>query len=93
MFTEEGKIIGFVDVGSGGVLITDAVWASSMPVTTEGQILLDLRLPKGRIPVISVMKEGKRLLILDIDSLCEQPIPAEEVKVNNPVEIGESEEW
>jgi hypothetical protein len=97
MFTDKEKVIGVVDVGSGGIMITDAVWASAIPATTDSHMTLDLRLPVGKIPIISVMKGGKRFLIIDLDNMWRNTNMSEAVTVENPVQEvpaeGESEEW
>lgn len=97
MFTEKEKVIGVVDIGSGGIMITDAVWASAIPATTDSHVTLDLQLPTGKVPVISIMKGGKRFLIIDLDNMWRNTNIAEAVTVENPVievpKEGESEEW
>lgn len=85
MFTENEKVIGVIDVNSGGIMITDAVWKSALPLTSDQSVALDLELPPGKIPVIATMKGGKRLLILDLDGMWKNTTLEENVTVENPV--------
>lgn len=82
-------------------MITDAVWASAIPATTDVHVTLDLQLPVGKVPIISVMKGGKRLLIIDIDGMWKNTNMIESIPVENPVtdpsqgiiREREAEEW
>ena len=85
MFTDNEKVIGVIDVNSGGIMITDAVWKSALPLTSDQSVALDLELPPGKIPVIATMKGGKRLLILDLDGMWKHTAIEENVMVENPV--------
>jgi len=91
MFTESEKVIGVVDVNSGGLMIMDAVWKSALPLTSDQSIALDLELPPGKIPVIAVLKGGKRLLILDLDGMWKNTGMPENIGVENPVEETDDE--
>jgi hypothetical protein len=85
MFTDNEKVIGVIDVNSGGIMITDVVWKSALPLTSDQSVALDLDLPQGKVPVIAVMRGGKRLLILDLDGMWKNTTLAENVTVENPV--------
>lgn len=85
MFTDNEKVIGVIDVNSGGIMITDVVWKSALPLTSDQSVALDLDLPQGKIPVIAVMRGGKRLLILDLDGMWKNTALEENVLVENPV--------
>lgn len=85
MFTDNEKVIGVIDVNSGGIMITDVVWKSALPLTSDQSVALDLELPQGKIPVIAVMRGGKRLLILDLDGMWKNTALEENVLVENPV--------
>jgi hypothetical protein len=85
MFTDNEKVIGVIDVNSGGIMITDVVWKSALPLTSDQSVALDLDLPQGKIPVIAVMRGGKRLLILDLDGMWKNTALEENVIVENPV--------
>jgi len=93
MFTEKEKVVGVIDVTSGGILITDAVWASALPITTDSSLTLDLSVPAGKIPILSMMRGGKRLLIIDIDGMWKNTNMAENVAVENPLSADEVEKW
>jgi hypothetical protein len=85
MFTDNEKVIGVIDVNSGGIMITDVVWKSALPLTSDQSVALDLDLPQGKVPVIAVMRGGKRLLILDLDGMWKNTALEENVLVENPV--------
>jgi hypothetical protein len=93
MFTDKEKVVGVIDVTSGGILITDAVWASALPITTDSSLTLDLSVPAGKIPILSLMRGGKRLLIIDIDGMWKNTNMAENVEVRNPLSNEEVEKW
>jgi hypothetical protein len=93
MFTDKEKVVGVIDVTSGGILVTDAVWASALPITTDSSLTLDLSVPAGKIPILSLMRGGKRLLIIDIDGMWKNTNMAENVEVRNPLSNEEVEKW
>jgi len=93
MFTEKEKVIGVIDITSGGILITDAVWASALPVTTDSSLTLGLDIPAGKIPVLSMMRGGKRLLVIDVDGVWKNTAMVENVTVENPLTNEEVEKW
>jgi hypothetical protein len=93
MFTEKEKVVGVIDVNSGGILVTDAVWASALPLTTDSSLTLDLGVPAGKIPVLAMMRGGKRLLVLDIDGMWRNTNIIENVEVENPLSNEEVEKW
>lgn len=93
MFTEKEKVIGVIDVTSGGILITDAVWASALPATTDSSLTLSLDIPIGKVPVLSMMRGGKRLLVIDIDGMWKNTNMVENVTVENPLTNEEVERW
>lgn len=93
MFTEKEKVVGVIDISSGGILVTDAVWASALPVTTDSSLTLDLGIPAGKLPVLALMRGGKRLLIIDVDGMWKNTSIAESVEVENPLSKEEVEKW
>jgi hypothetical protein len=93
MFTEKEKVVGVIDINSGGILVTDAVWASALPVTTDSSLTLDLGIPAGKLPVLALMRGGKRLLIIDVDGMWKNTSIAESVEVENPLSKEEVEKW
>jgi hypothetical protein len=93
MFTEKEKVIGVIDITSGGILITDAVWASALPVTTDSSLTLDLDVPTGKVPILAMMRGGKRLLVIDIDGVWKNTSIMDNVTVENPLTNEEVEKW
>lgn len=73
------QLIGYVDTDSGGLLITDMIW--DMPKTSPKRTCLDLKLGQVRIPVKTVIKDGKRRLIIEIDEALDRTEDQDVVEV------------
>lgn len=82
IFQEDAQnTIGYIDTVSGSLLLTDGIWKASLPITNEQTIAVDLDAANARIPVYAVMRNGKRMLIIDIDGA------QENTRVETPVQV------
>ena len=82
-FSEKETIVGYIETDSGGVLMTDLVWAEDIPSVTQERVRLELDLDKCKIPVIAVRKGQKRYLIVSLDDAKDMPSMPEIVTVEN----------
>jgi len=91
LFTEEGKLIGYVDTQTGGLLIADGIWEDQLPRVDEKRISLDFALPEsGSIPVYGALVGGKRVLLINIDDI-EPFAHTDEVETEDEVDLPEPE--
>ncbi len=86
-FPSKETIVGYIDTDSGGILLTDAVWESTLPRTSHKYTSVDLgeALP-SRIPVYAKLVNGRRFIIIDIDAATNTRVESDFVEVNDPVE-------
>ena len=66
-FTEAGTHLGFVDIPSGCVGIVDAIWLEQMPNASDDTYTLDVEADNAKVPVLGILSNGKRYLMLAID--------------------------
>ena len=92
LFHTKETVIGHVETSAGGLLLTDGGWEEDLPITTQKSIALDLNIDPSLIPVISVIKNNKRFLILAIDDAEERPFISKEVEITDKVEIPKEDE-
>lgn len=87
-FTEAGIHLGYVSIPSGCVGIGDAVWLENKPESTDETYMLDLEADNAKVPVLGLLSNGKRYLMLAIDD-CVKLAPSTTVEVEDAVDIDE----
>jgi len=78
------KIVGYVDTDSGGLLITDSLWASSLPGVSQRRFERDLEIPEQRIPIKAFRKGSKRYLLIELDEGITLTAKSDLVDVEDP---------
>jgi hypothetical protein len=81
-FTEKETLIGYIETDSGTLLLSDGIWASSFPLTTQQSLSLDIGDERKSFPVYTIMRGGQRFLLIALDSnAVSTPIPPDEEQV------------
>lgn len=89
-FTKTGTHLGFVSIPSGCVGVGDAIWLENKPESTDETYTLDLEADNTKVPVMGLLSNGKRYLMLAIDD-CVKLEVSTTVEVEGKVELAEEE--
>ena len=91
LFQETEQLAGHIIVDSGSLLITDGIW-DSPGISKANKIKLDLDEDKRlKVPVTTVLQNGRRFIILDVDGAVEVSPVTEKVDTEDEVEVPEEE--
>jgi hypothetical protein len=67
-FAEDRRVVGYITVVSGSLLITDGVWDSPQIAAADKQVVdLGPDWESVRIPVSTVIQDNKKYIILAVD--------------------------
>lgn len=67
-FLEEEKIVGYINIPSGSLLLVDGAFEVDLKLNSKHSLALDLQMEGVRIPVMSTQQNGKRYLLIPLDS-------------------------
>lgn len=83
-FTNTEKILGYVNVPSGSLLLVDGAFENDLPMNHKHCLVLDLHLDNSRIPIVATRQGGRRFLLIPVDSA--------QLIINNPEEYIDTED-
>ena len=83
LFSEKKKLLGYVSIDSGSLIMVDGAWATAIPRADDSRVLIDLEEIAGKLPVYSFLKDSKRYILIQVDDL----IPTEERNEFADVEV------
>ena len=67
VFAEKMTLVGHIDTDSGGLLLTDSLWAEQLPNVAQRKFNRDMGIKSQRIPVYTTTQGGKRYLLIGLD--------------------------
>ena len=67
-FTETEKILGYVNIPSGSLLLVDGAFESDLPVNKQHCLTLDLNAEYVSLPIIAIQQHGKRFILIPLDA-------------------------
>ena len=87
IFQEKEQLAGHVVIDSGSLLITDGIWDAN-GISQNNKLKLDLGEDKVlKVPVTTMLQNGRRFVILDIDAAVGVEAPSDTVETEEPAEL------
>lgn len=81
-FSEEKKLVGYLETDSGTLLLADGIWKDNLPVIDQQALVLDTEMERTKFPVFAVMQGGRRYLLIALDNeTISTPMTNEESRV------------